>query len=329
MKKKNQILTILKSLILITSFAFNSIYAQNSDDNKIVVLPFQSIGIDGDDLQVIESIFRVEISKLSSLDLISQKNTMEVFSDIDCYDSECAIQLGKKLGASKAVAVKLSALGEKIIAQYFLVDVPGNKELIVDQLTVTNIEELEVIMKRIAMSITNLKSFEESAEVGVITQAETEGSLRRISTRNFGLSFGYLYPQKGYDSDFEKSFVLDLRFDYEMEEMAVGMLLGIHRGFTANIYSSYLFSKGDICPYLGGGLGFHWVLHDSYSRYNYGMDNNINSSDELHGDGFEIALNGGVRLFHTYNFQIIINLEYSFTFNDYDDRALILTIGLL
>jgi TolB-like protein len=328
MEKNNRILRFVKIFILLFITAFANIKSQEPAKNNLAILPFQSIGINDHNMLVIHSILRVEISKQGSFNIIADKTTAEAISGEFCADKECAIEVGKELKASTVLGGKLAALGEKIIVQYFLVDVDLEKEILIDQLTATDIEELELIMKRIAISVTDLKSFEESAEVGVITQAETEESLRRTSNKNFGLSFGYLYPQNGYD-DYEKSFVLDVRFDYEMEEMAIGMLLGVHRGFTANIYGSYLFSKSDICPYIGGGVGFHWVLHDSYFRYNLGMENNIYNSEKLHGDGFEIALNGGVRLFHTYNFQIIINLEYSFTFNDYDDRALILTIGLL
>lgn len=314
--------------MLLCAAKFSTVKAQETADNSLAVLPFQSIGINDNDMLVAHSILRVEINKQSSFSLISEKETAAALAGEICADKDCAVEIGSKLKASAVLGGKLAALGEKIIVQYFLVDVALEKELLIDQLTVTDVEELEVVMKRIAISVSDLKSFKESAEVGAITQAESAEPLRRTSNKNFGLSFGYLYPQNGYD-DVEKSFVLDVRFDYEMEEIAVGMLLGVHRGFTSNIYGSYLFSKSDICPYIGGGFGFHWVLHDSYFRYNYGMDNNIYSSDKLHGDGFELVLNGGVRLFHTYNFQIIINLEYSFTFNDYDDRALILTIGLL
>jgi len=82
-----------------------------------------------------------------------------------------------------------------------------------------------------------------------------------------------------------------------------------------------LFSKKDVCPYLGGAFGFHWVNHEHI--YDYG------SSKSKKGDGFEIAANGGVKLFHTFDFQVMANLAYSYTFNNYDDEALIFTVGLL
>ena len=51
--------------------------------------------------------------------------------------------------------------------------------------------------------------------------------------------------------------------------------------------------------------------------------------DNRRGDGFELTLNGGLKLFRTYNFQILINFAYLATFNDYDDRATVFTIGLV
>jgi len=84
-----------------------------------------------------------------------------------------------------------------------------------------------------------------------------------------------------------------------------------------NIYGNYLFSRTDICPYLGSSLGFHWVLHDDFL------------TDDKDGDGIELGLLGGFRLFHTYNFQIFIQGEYIMTFNDYNDKAFVFTIGIL
>ena len=47
------------------------------------------------------------------------------------------------------------------------------------------------------------------------------------------------------------------------------------------------------------------------------------------GDGFEIGADFGLRLFHTYNIQILVNLGYSFSFNDFKDQGILLTFGLL
>ena len=50
---------------------------------------------------------------------------------------------------------------------------------------------------------------------------------------------------------------------------------------------------------------------------------------ELRSDGIELSANTGIRVLHTYNFQMIFNLEFIYTMNDYNDRAVVFTIGIL
>jgi hypothetical protein len=69
-------------------------------------------------------------------------------------------------------------------------------------------------------------------------------------------------------------------------------------------------------------LGFHWVSHE-FDYYDYYTER------EKRGDGIEVLISGGVLAFGTYDFRVLLNVDYSVTFNDYDDRALVLTIGIM
>jgi hypothetical protein len=313
----------LFTCFLITFFIFiPAINGQDSSFSRIAILPFQTNGIDPVYIGTAESILQVEISKISPMDIISAKRTLDALADEECIESECAIEIGKRLNARQVLGCKLSALGEKTIIQYFLVDVSAEKEVLVDQISATSIEELETVMKRVARSVVEVKPVAEVVEVGNIVEQESQESLRRTSNKNVGLSFGYLYPQNGYDDD-SRSFVANLHLDYELEEMAVGMLLGIRKGFAINIYGDYLFTKTDICPFIGGAFGFHWISHNNF------YDPYLNESMDKRGDGFELTAHAGMRILHTYNFQILINLEYIYTMNEYDDGAVVFTIGIL
>ncbi|QQS34829.1 MAG: hypothetical protein IPM56_11215 [Ignavibacteriales bacterium] len=313
---------LLINVFLFVLVYFNSVFPQEQLKQKFVLLPFYSIGVDSITLITAESILRTEISKLSSMEMVSSKQIKTVLDDEACNETECMLEAGKKLNADKVLLCRLSSLGEKIITQYFLIDVKTENEILIDQITALNVEELEIVMKRVASSVVKVESAVSSAEVGNIIEQESLEPLRRGSRKNIGLAFGYLFPMSGYDGKDEKTMVFDFRAGYELEDATVGMMLGIRKGFAMNIYGSYLLTKTDVCPYIGGAFGFHWVTHNNW--VNYG-----GFQDTKKDDGFELTLHSGLRLFRTYNFQVMINLDFIYTLNDFNDKAVVLTIGIL
>lgn len=138
---------------------------------------------------------------------------------------------------------------------------------------------------------------------------ESIESLRRKSRYNFGIGFGYLFPQNGYDQN-NKSFTLNAYFDHEIDKYAVGLMVGARQGMAINIYGNYLFSKTDVCPYFGTSVGIHWVQHDEkYDYYYLESQNDIwREPEKFTGNGIELGLKAGVRLLHTYNVQLFMNL---------------------
>ncbi len=320
--KHLRIKALLISIIILTAVS------SAQERKNLLILPFDANGIDQVYVQTSQSILRVEIGKYNKVEVVSEARTEESLNGLDCFTTDCAVEIGKQAGADQVAGCRLAALGDKIMVQYFLMDAASGKLLLMDQISAVSLEDLEPVMKRVASNIVEVKLSENNVQVGTIVQEETTEPLRRSSRKNIGLSFGYLFPQDGYDND-QKSFTINLHLDYEMEELAVGMLFGIRDGFAMNVYGDYLFSKTDICPYLGGAFGFHWITH---TQNNYiavtqpgsGVDYSSKASD-----GFELTFNTGLRVLHTYNFQILLNLEYIMTFNDYNDKAIVFTIGIL
>ena len=238
------------------------------------------------------------------------------------FDGQYALAAGKKLGAGRVVLCQLASLGDKVIVQYLMADVAEGRVILQDRLTASSVEDLDTVMKRVAVSLAEQAPVQQTAQVGLITQQESRQPLKRGANKFGGFSFGYLFPLSGYD-DAGRSFAMDFRAGAEFESYAAGMQLFIRKGFGINLFSSYLLSKKDVCPYIGGGLGFHWVSHEGH------YSDPETSHEEKQGDGFEVTVNGGLRLFHTYNFQLLINGAFSFCLNDYHDQAFVLTFGLL
>lgn len=304
--------------LLIVGAFYTNIFSQEIVKKSTVVLPFISNGIDLASVQTAESILRMELANEKNIELISEKKTLGAIGNEECADEECAKLIGEKLNAEQVLLCKLNPLGEKLIVQYNLVQTSTGKNILSERATATSIEDLDAVMKRVAISVANHSPFSSNQEVGNIVKQETIVPLSQAARFNFGLGFGYLFPSAGYDNDKEKSFTINAYFDYEVKDYAAGLMLGARNGFAINLYGNYLFSKTDICPYVGGALGFHWVAHEG-----------LFEDDGLEGDGIGLGLKGGIRLFHTYTFQIFIEGEYIMTFNDYNDKAVVFTIGLL
>jgi hypothetical protein len=298
---------------------FIFVKAQDTTINKIALLPLISNGIDLASVQTAESILRLELSKASTMSIISEKKTLAALDNQDCTDEECAIGIGEKLEAKQVLLCKLNPLGEKIIIQYILVETATGKNILSESATSVNLEDIDAVMKRVAISVSKQTPFNTNQEVGNIVEKESIESLRQKARYNFGVGFGYLFPSDGYDNDNKKSFTINAYFDYEINDVAAGLMIGARKGFAINLYGNYLFSRTNVCPYLGGSLGFHWVAHENWLFGNENKD----------GDGIELGLQGGVRLFHTYNFQMFVQCEYIMTFNDYNDKAIVFTIGIL
>lgn len=314
------ILTVLTILAI-----FISAEAQDTTSYKIVVLPFISNDIDFASVKTSESILRMEISKQISANIVSEKKTISVIGNEGCTDEECAKEIGEKLNSAEVLLCKLNPLGEKIIVQYILVETATGKNILSESATAINLEDLDAVMKRVAISVANHSPFYSNQQVGNIVGQESIENLKRASRFNFGVGFGYLFPSEGYNDD-KKSFTLNIYLDYEIQDYAVGMMAGARDGFAINLYGNYLFTRTDFCPYLGGTLGFHWVAHDELLLIDPYYEN---GGVEKDADGIELGVNAGIRLLHTYNIQLFLNVEYIVTFNDYKDKAIVFTIGIL
>jgi hypothetical protein len=295
-----------------------SIYAQK----RLAVLPITGSGVEASTLETVYMLLTSEIRKLKTYDIIPESDIQPLLGGRGCSEPACAIDIGRQVNASRVVSGSLNKLGEKIIFQYCLADVASGKVLLADNLGALQVEDLDLVTKRIAVSIVQEVPAEKTLEVGLVTEQESQEVNTRKAISNYGIAFGYLYPQKGYE-DKSHIFVWDFRSLYEMRNFAVDALLGIRQGVALNIAFLYLASRRDFCPFIGAGLGFHAVSHErtEYDPYSYNEGNRTS-------DGFEISIKAGILAFRTYDFRVVANGEYCITFNDDDDRAFVVTLGV-
>lgn len=302
---------LLILLLLVTSLS-TLVYAKNVEPTDLLLMPFINNGLDEAEVNTSYQLLSNELQKFKNITLhFPARET--VVDNKNCSNLDCGIAAGMAENCDETLMVTLSKLGEKTIVQILLVDVGQHNISLADNINASVVEDLDMVMKRIAISVVSKKPFDESAQVGAIIDDEEKSNNRRKAAKFVAVNFGYLYPQHGYDNS-KRSFTMDFTNMYEMGNIDVGLKLAGRYGFAATVFSNYLLTKSDICPYIGGGLGIHVVNHD---RRQKGSE-----------DGFELVASTGMRFFRTYNFEVIANLDYIFTFNDFDDQALVFTIGL-
>ncbi|MFH1313738.1 MAG: hypothetical protein ABIJ00_11010 [Candidatus Eisenbacteria bacterium] len=283
--------------------------------DAIAVLPLETVGVDVESAETAYMLLLQEITKAGKYDVIPEDLVRNTMGFDACQDPVCALAIGKKLDSQLVAYGSLNRLGSKILVNYSLLNVAEDEVVVADVMTSLTVEDLDTVMKRVASSIVNQKPAEKAVEVGTITAQESMTPASRQALVTSGIAFGYLYPQNGYES--REIFAMDFVSHYEGKDFNVTALFGVRKGVALNIGMSYLFTRTDLCPYLGGGFGFHWVAHED-----------VFDSDKR-ADGFEALARCGLMGFRTYNFRVMINLDYSFTFNDYDDQALVFTIGIM
>src|SRR5690242_19664073 len=75
---------------------------------RVLILPFQSRGVDAVALETSESILRTELAKSSRMEIVSASRSREVLGEATCGEVDCAIVAGGRLDATRVVACQFS-----------------------------------------------------------------------------------------------------------------------------------------------------------------------------------------------------------------------------
>jgi TolB-like protein len=314
----------MKKVLFAIAFISLSISSLVCAQERLAVIPISGSGIDVSTQETTCKLLISEINKLKKYEMIPESEIKALLTDGGCSEAACAIEIGKQANAAKVVFGSLNKLGEKVILQYTLVEVSTGQILLADDLSALRVEDLDQVVKRVAASVVQQIPAAKTVEVGLVTDQESQEVKTRKANTSTGIAWGYLYPQKGYD-DREPVFVWDFRSVYELRHVAVDAVMGFRQGFALNISVLYVPGLKDFSPFAGGGIGFHGVSHEQYyDAYYYSPDGSNNKED-----GFEFVIKGGLLAFRTYDFRVVATVEYTMAFNDYNDRAIVLTLGVM
>lgn len=197
------------------------------------------------------------------------------------------------LGADRLFVLTPSRLGQKVILVLEERSPDGQQVLATASLSAMALEEADMVMPRLVMSVLRREPVSETAQVSTVTAQEAIPYFKRPGESHFliGLPVGL------FNGSTTGSFGLSLAYAYETENYRLNATaLGSWGNATAmslGIGGDYLFLPGDWTPYVGGGVG-----------YMYLSDTNQNSNG-----GLGLTADVGVELFRLHNVRLLAGLE--------------------
>ncbi|MDD3051334.1 MAG: hypothetical protein PHR06_09330 [Candidatus Cloacimonetes bacterium] len=304
-----------RTVFLLLFFVFTWVLLLASE--RIAVLPVSNSMLDEQTNEGIWYLLIQEITAEGNFSAASMKEVMKVLPEASCDTFECAIAVADSINCDYALISRIIKLGEKIIFDYSLINVAEEKIVVKDNTTVDTIEDMDVVVKRIAKSVSSNQKFDQTADINTVTISEEKSFKKRGLFNCRGITWGYLFPNTGYNNTSRsKLFTIAMELGSQTDKFEYGTNFAYRNGFAMDIYANHLFTKTDFCPYFGGAIGIHWIITES------------NYDDRKIEEGLGLTVNSGILMFHTYKNEVKLNFSYTATFEDKTNEAVFLTIGI-
>ncbi|BDG02703.1 hypothetical protein [Anaeromyxobacter oryzae] len=176
-----------------------------------------------------------------------------------------AAQAARAGGAELAVTLRIARLGNVASVRLAAYRQDGSAAH-VDELGAAGPDDLDAALRRLAAGLAEGRPAHALAEIDTVTEREADPYLKYVATNVFGIRLGSAFLMNRaspagtshsaagggvfwlYDA---RSFLADLSFDLYGGDADRLVALGI--GFYRP------FSKGNVSPYLGGGVAYHWL----------------------------------------------------------------------
>ncbi|QQS06697.1 MAG: hypothetical protein IPK50_07290 [Fibrobacterota bacterium] len=263
-------------------------------------------------------------------------------SDSGCSAIPCAQGLMAKTQSKKALWMSLLKLGSTYSLSASVVG-PADSTAVVRRASFQVVDDLPRIMDQVMRSAFDNTTLADAGTVDNVAETESEKEmLRRKSSSMSGVTVGALYP---IGSSYERSITEPrtyrtgmttfdtTRYRQPRQNLTIGYSywyefrqnLTLDVELKGNIPSSLafqldvvnFFTRSDISPFVGGGLGMEYVFPDKPDP-----DDKINVGPQLN-------LQGGLMLFRTYDVRALVRGGYQITANSDHDQGAYAEVGLL
>ena len=287
------------------------------------------------DLESIDMLFSQELEKHGTVKT----------SSASCTDNDCALLELSESQETFVVYTKIMKLGSKIIYTGFILN---DKSNFTSKVTALSVEDMENAVVRLAKSLVLNESIENVVDIDNIIESEEEESARRQSLGRVGISIGMMYPMFDsyanreydwvYDDDWNgeneytgtiydsQKIKLSANYFYEFKEnygllAETTLYFGLPFSMGADMNMIKYLNKSDFSPFIGGGIGLHWV------SYCTGCDSDVRPQDHRRS-GPTLNLQAGYVLFRTYNVNVMLRGRYHMILNTDLDQGFTIDVGL-
>jgi hypothetical protein len=297
---------------------------------SVLVFPVSGEGAEARDLASVTRLFK------DALDGRSRDNV--TLAKTPCDDRECALARAKTAGveAEELVYSSFYKLGKKWIFSATIVGADGSNSFS-QRLTAASIEDMEAVTLRMADALMSRKTSEQVASVDNITEKEQEQEPeRRRSLYRGGVAIGYLFPLgssfeyvdnydnsnnpeiHGYRQMIRLTWLNTWEFRNNLQ-LGTDIVWNVPTSIGADASLRYLFGRGDFTPFVGGGLGLHYVKGDAHNDLAEGGKRN---------SGPTLNAQGGMLMFRTYDVNVMLRGQYQVILNSDVDHGVAMDVGV-
>lgn len=314
----------LLSLLALVFVVFASPAATQAEAQKWVITEFAGHGVDPSTVATFRGLLRDEI----------QQRNHAAFADIGvaCPDSGCALSSATGTGADVVVYGSVGKLGEKLSVSVRASELASGRTVFSQSLSVDRPEELDIAAKRLADALVSGEDVADNAEVGTVTHEEARAPARRDTRVGFLFGFHGVVPFTGYAEE-QLGVGTTLGAFIEAYDFVIEPTLGFRFDLTdqseawthlpLDIAFAYVFSRGDVAPFLGGGLGLHVLFERVHMQRTVGDVLRSTSKDVVDDTlvGASFFPRAGFLFMRTYDVSLELVVEYPLTLADFEQRS--------
>lgn len=308
-----------------------------------LVLPFQTVGVDDETATVAAGLLRED---LQALGVVVAPIPADFLVPAGADEAAAAAAAAQTAGADRVVYGSLSRLGEKIICRMHATRVGEAAPFFNDQVNAMTVEDLDIVMKRIAEAIALERATVGNPTIDTVTQEEARRPRTVASRRGFGMRAGFMKPVGDSYGGVDRLASIRIAYKYETPDYLVetttltGLAWGGDGGGDGyeeepgadaidwtilDLFGARVYGVKDRATYIGGGLGIHSIkLERTVNCHTEtGPDWEYVDCDYEEDSMTTLTADAGLGMIflRTHDFQVIVDLRYHVTFGSFENAG--------